>query len=36
VTFGLSAYGSNSQTRDNPDFQRDHEMLFLNLRRQLL
>jgi len=36
VTIGLSAYGSNSQTRDFPDYERDHEMIYFNLRRQLL
>jgi len=36
VTFGLSAYGSDAKTSGSPSYERDHEMIFLNFRRQLL
>jgi hypothetical protein len=36
LTLGFSAYGSNSETRDSPSYQRDHELIYFNLRRQLL
>lgn len=36
VSFGVSAYGSTSDTTNAPDFERDHEMIYLSLRRQIL
>jgi hypothetical protein len=36
LTLGFNAYGSNSETRDSPSYQRDHELIYFNLRRQLL
>lgn len=35
VTFGFSAYGSNSRTTSDPSIDRDHELIYINLRRQI-
>jgi hypothetical protein len=36
ISIGMSAYGSSSQPSDGPDFERDHQLFFFNLRRKLL
>ncbi len=35
VTFGLSAYGSSSRATGDPGYERDHELVYINLRRQI-
>lgn len=36
ISLSVNAYGSSSQSFDNPTFERDHEYVSLNIRRQLL